>query len=300
MTLTQSGPPWKSASVRMAAICLMVVALVGCSTPSDKTRAALEKVQKAESIISTNRAAQVQKAAVMVSGVGHALARETNRSPALMLAYDLNGRAANILGPPSYADGLSIADAVRSSLSPIVEDQIRAASILARIDGTVTSLQLKMDSLNGTKAKADESRDTLMVDQSKQADSFVKWRHRVIFAGLAVLGIFMAPFVLQVAEMAFPAFAPLTSVFGGLAAAPGRLLLHAVPSAAKAIGVVSAKLHGETTGALEDVTAAVKAIKAAHPEDWESKWKKFFLSATDDPTRETIRDAARNAPGVQV
>lgn len=284
---------------RLAVIMIAFVAvipLLGCFSARTQTDKALKRVEQADRKAATNRTEQLTKAAALVHGTGRALAAETNRTPAVSLAYDLNSRAGSVLGAPRYEDGLAMENIVRGALSPLMEEQQRSAAALAKIDGQVTSLQRRMDGIQGDKGRAEDARDDRMVSLAAEADFGRKIRRWLWIGGIGVVGLFVAPFVLQVISVAFPAAAPLTAIASGIVALPGRFLMRAVPAAADAAGVVRREIHQEVDNASVAMTAAIRRMKEKNPAEFEALLKPHLLAATNTDTQTTIDALKRRAP----
>jgi len=274
--------------------------LAGCFSAQKGGAKALKKVDEANAAISTNRNQQLDKAATFVHGANRALASETNRSPAVGLAYDLNTRAAIILGPPRYDDAVTIERAVAGALSPIVEQQLKAAEILAKLDGQVGALQKRMDTLNGKKADAEESRDEKLVQFAAEADFGRKIKRWLWVGGLSIAGFILAPFVLQVVSVIFPAFAPLTQVFAGILAFPFKLLMRAVPAAANAAGVVSREAHEKVEAVAVQTASAIETLKLRNRVAYDTDLRPALLSATNEDSQDTIRILKKRVRPVKV
>jgi len=274
--------------------------LTGCFSAQKGGAKALKKVDEANAAIATNRNQQLDKAATFVHGANRALASETNRSPAVGLAYDLNTRAAIILGPPRYDDAVTIERAVAGALSPIVEQQLKAAEILAKLDGQVGALQKRMDTLNGKKADAEESRDEKLVQFAAEADFGRKIKRWLWVGGLSIAGFILAPFVLQVVSVIFPAFAPLTQVFAGILAFPFKLLMRAVPAAANAAGVVSREAHEKVEAVAVQTASAIETLKLRNRVAYDTDLRPALLSATNEDSQDTIRILKKRVRPVKV
>lgn len=274
--------------------------LAGCFSAQKGGAKTLKRVDEANAAIATNRTQQLDKAATFVHGANRALAAETNRSTAVGLAYDLNTRAATILGPPRYDDAVAIERAVSGALSPIAEQQLKAAEILARLDGQVGALQRRMDTLQGKKADAEESRDEKLTQYAAEADFGRKVKRWLWIGGLSLAGLILAPFILQVASVAFPAFAPLTQVFAGILALPFKLLMRAVPAAANAAGVVSREAHEKVEAVAVQTASAIETLKLRNRDAYDKDLRPALLSATNEDSQDTIRILKKRVRPVKV
>lgn len=274
--------------------------IAGCISAKSDAEKTLKKVDEANAAIATNRTQQLEKAATLVHGANRALASETNRSPAVGLAYDLNTRAATIIGPPRYEDSVMIERVVAGALSPIAEQQLKAAEILAKLDGQVGALQKRMDSLQGKRASAEEDRDERLTQFAAEADFARKIKRWLWLGGLSLAGLIIAPFVLQIVSLMFPAFAPLTQVFAGILAVPFKLLFKAVPAAANAAGVVSREAHEKVEEAALQTAAAIEYLKGKNREVYDSDLRPALLSATNEVSQETIRLLKKRVRPVKV
>ena len=281
----------------LGVVCIMAA---GCFSAKSGADNALKKVAEAEASIATNRIDQVARAATYIHGTGKALAAETNRTPAVMLAYDLNTRASTIIGPPSFQDTLAIEQVVAGQLSGIAENQKRSAEILARLDGQVVELQKQMGKLAGKKADAEESRDEKLVDYAAEADFGRKIKRWLWIGGLSVAGLFLAPIILQVVSMAFPAFAPLTQIFSSIVTLPFKFLVKAVPAAADAAGVVSKAAHQKVEAVALQTAAAIETMKVRNRTAYDNDLRPALLSATNDETQDTIRLIKKRVRPVKV
>lgn len=281
----------------LGAVCIVAAGCFSAKSGADK---AIKKVAEAEASIATNRIDQVARAATYIHGTGKALASETNRTPAVMLAYDLNTRASTIIGPPSFQDTLAIEQVVAGQLSGIAENQKRSAEILARLDSQVVDLQKQMGKLAGKKADAEESRDEKLVDYAAEADFARKIKRWLWIGGLSITGLLIAPIILQVASLAFPAFAPLTQVFASIVALPFKFLVKAVPAAADAAGVVSKATHEKVEAVAMQTAAAIETMKARNRAAYEADLRPALLSATNDESQDTIRLIKKRVKPVKV
>lgn len=289
----------RSALVTVVAAALLLTA-AGCFSAKSGADKALKKVAEADASIATNRIDQVARAATYIHGTGKALAAETNRTPAVMLAYDLNTRASTIIGPPSFQDTLAIEQVVAGQLSGIAENQKRSAEILARLDGQVVELQKQMGKLAGRKADAEESRDEKLVDYAAEADFGRKIKRWLWIGGLSVAGLFLAPIVLQVVSLAFPAFAPLTQIFSSIVTLPFKALMKVVPAAADAAGVVSKAAHEKVEAVALQTASAIETMKVRNRSAYDNDLRPALLSATNDETQDTIRLIKKRVRPVKV
>lgn len=274
--------------------------LAGCFSAQKGGAKALKKVDEANAAIATNRTQQLDKAATFIHGANRALASETNRTPAVGLAYDLSTRAATIIGPPRYDDAVAIERAVSGALSPIAEQQLKAAEILARLDGQVGALQKRMDTLHGKKADAEENRDEKLVQFAAEADFGRKVKRWLWIGGLSLGGLIVAPFILQVLSVLFPAFAPLTQLFAGILAFPFKLLMRAVPAAANAAGVVSREAHEKVEAVAVQTASAIETLKFRNRDAYDKDLRPALLSATNEDTQDTIRILKKRVRPVKV
>jgi len=274
--------------------------LAGCFSARDGADKAAKKVAEANAAIATNRNQQLDRAATFIHGTQKALAAETNKSPAIGLAYDLNSRAATIIGSPRYEDGIAIDAAVRGALSGIAEQQLKAAEILARLDGQVVSLQKRMDTLQGKRVDAEESRDAKLAQYAEEADFGRKVKRWLWIGGFSLAGLVVAPFVLQIVSLMFPAFAPLTQVFAGILTIPFKMLFKAVPVAANAAGVVSRETHEKVEEVALQTTAAIEYLKSKNRQAYNSDLRPALLSATNEVSQDTIRILKKNIKPVRV
>ena len=270
----------------LGVVCIMAAGCFSAKSGADK---ALKKVAEADASIATNRIDQVARAATYIHGTGKALAAETNRTPAVMLAYDLNTRASTIIGPPSFQDTLAIEQVVTGQLSGIAENQKRSAEILARLDGQVVDLQKQMEKLSGKKADAEESRDQKLVDYAAEADFGRKVKRWLWIAGLSLAALFIAPIVLQGVSVAFPAFSPLTQIATSLVTLPGKLIVKAVPAARKSLGVVDEEAHQRLSVAASQVTQAIEDWKKKDYTSFETNLAPYLRDKMDKPSRDTLR-----------
>ena len=289
----------RSAFVTLVAATMLLTA-AGCFSAKSGADKALKKVAEADASIATNRIDQVARAATYIHGTGKALAAETNRTPAVMLAYDLNTRASTIIGPPSFQDTLAIEQVVAGQLSGIAGNQKRSAEILARLDGQVVELQKQMGKLAGKKADAEESRDEKLVDYAAEADFARKIKRWLWIGGLSVAGLFLAPIVLQVISLAFPAFAPLTQIFSSIVTLPFKFLMKAVPAAADAAGVVSKAAHQKVEAVALQTASAIETMKVRNRAAYDNDLRPALLSATNDETQDTIRLIKKRVRPVRV
>lgn len=263
--------------------------LAGCFSARKQADKALDRVQRADEAGASNRVAQVEKAAALVHGTGRALAAETNRSPAVLLAYDLNTRAETVLGAPRYQDAIAMENIVRGALSPLVEEQRASREALARIDGQVTSLQRRMDGIQREKGNAEDARDDRLLSAASEVDTWRKVKRWLWIGGISLASLFIAPFVLQVISVAFPAFAPLTQIAVGIVSFPAKLLIRAVPAARTSLGVVEQEAHDRVTVAATQVTKAIEDWKKRDRAAFEAHLAPHLRDKTDKPIRDTIR-----------
>lgn len=274
------------------------IVFAGCFSARKQADKALDRVQKADEAGASNRLAQVEKAAALVHGTGRALATETNRSPAVSLAYDLNSRAETVLGAPRYQDAVAMENIVRGALSPLVDEQRASREALARIDGQVASLQKRMDGIQREKGRAEDARDDRFLAVSSEADT---WRRikRWLFIGGGCIGLaIVLPIVAKVLSLAFPAFAPLTSIFAGILALPGKIIMRIIPEVRDAAGVVAKETHDAKEKAALQMVGAIEAFKTSDRAAYE-KLKPLLRDATDNDVKETITILKPKAPRVK-
>lgn len=272
--------------------------LGGCFSARKGADKALERVQRAEEAGASNRVAQVEKAAALVHGTGRALAAVTNPSPAVSLAYNLNTRAETVLGAPRYQDAIAMENIVRGALSPLVEEQRASREALARIDGQVASLQKRMDGIQREKGKAEDARDDRFLSVASEADT---WRgiKRLLFIGGGCIGLaIVLPIAAKVLSVAFPAFAPLTSIFAGILAFPGKLIMRVIPEVKDAAGVVAKEAHDQKEEAALHLIGAIEAHKTSNPEAY-AKLRPLLLTATNRASQDTITILKPKAPRVK-
>lgn len=274
--------------MRAAIFIAIAMVLAGCFSARKGADKSLDRVQKADEAGASNRVAQIEKAAALVHGTGRALAAETNRSPAVSLAYDLNSRAETVLGAPRYQDAVAMENIVRGALSPLVDEQRASREALARIDGQVASLQRRMDSIQREKGKAEDARDDKLTEYASEADTLRRIKRWLWFGGLSLAALFVAPFICQVASVAFPAFAPLTQLFSSIVTLPGRLLVKAVPAARTSLGVVEEEAHERVSTAALQVTAAIEEWKKRDRASFDQHLAPILRDKTDESARDTI------------
>lgn len=284
--------------VPSALFAAVLLVATGCFSARKQADKSLDRVQKAEEAGASNRVAQVEKAAALVHGTGRALAAETNRSPAVSLAYDLNTRAETVLGAPRYQDAIAMESIVRGALSPLVEEQRASRDALARIDGQVASLQRRMDGIQREKGKAEDARDERLLSVASEADT---WRRikRWVFIGGGCVGLaIVLPIAAKVLSVAFPAFAPLTSLFAGILAFPGKLIMRVIPEVKDAAGVVAKEAHDAKEKAALQMVGAIEALKTSDRAAYE-RLKPLLRTATDADTKDTITILKPKAPRIK-
>jgi hypothetical protein len=272
--------------------------LAGCFSARKSADKALDRVQRADEAGASNRVAQVEKAAAFVHGTGRALAAETNRTPAVSLAYDLNTRAETVLGAPRYQDAVTMENIVRGALSPLVEEQRASREALARIDGQVAGLQKRMDGIQREKGKAEDARDDRFLSFASEADT---WRgiKRWLWIGGGCIGLaIVLPIGAKLLSVAFPAFAPLTSIFAGILALPGKIIMRIIPEVKDAAGVVAKEAHDAKEKAALHMVGAIEALKTSDPAAY-ARLKPLLLTATDQETQDTIKILKPKAPRVK-
>lgn len=274
--------------MRAAIFIAIAMVLAGCFSARKGADKALDRVQKADEAGASNRVAQIEKAAALVHGTGRALAAVTNPSPAVSLAYDLNSRAETVLGAPRYQDAIAMENIVRGALSPLVDEQRASREALARIDGQVTSLQRRMDGIQREKGKAEDARDDKLAEYASEADTLRRIKRWLWIGGLSIAALFVAPFICQVASVAFPAFAPLTQLFSSIVTLPGRLLVKAVPAARASLGVVEEEAHERVSSAALQVTAAIEEWKKRDRASFDQHLAPILRDKTDESARDTI------------
>ena len=274
--------------MRSAILIAIALVLAGCFSARKQADKSLARVQKADEAGASNRVSQIEKAAALVHGTGRALAAETNRSPAVSLAYDLNTRAETVLGAPRYQDAIAMENIVRGALSPLVDEQRASREALARIDGQVAGLQRRMDGIQREKGKAEDARDEKLTEYASEADALRKIKRWLWIGGLSLVALFVAPFICQVASVAFPAFAPLTQLFSSIVTLPGRLLVKAVPAARASLGVVEEEAHERVSSAALQVTAAIEEWKKRDRASFDQHLAPILRDKTDEVARDTI------------
>lgn len=281
----------------LLAACGLICA--GCFSAKKQANKALDRVNTAERAAATNQTQQVSRAAALVHGTGRALSADTNRSPATMLAYDLNSRAGIILGSPRYEDALTMDAIVRGALSPLIEEQQRSASALARIDGQVTALQSRMSSLQGEKAKAEDARDQRFLSQAEEVDVWRRIKRWLLIGGGLVGLAFLAPIAAKVLSVLFPIFSPITQIFAAIIAWPGKLAMRLIPEVGTAAGVIAKETHDIKESAALALVGAIETLKTKDPDAY-AKLRPVLLAATDTGTRGTISSLKPVAPRVKV
>lgn len=274
--------------MRSAILIAIALVLAGCFSARKQADKSLARVQKADEDGASNRVAQIEKAAALVHGTGRALASETNRSPAVSLAYDLNTRAETVLGAPRYQDAIAMENIVRGALSPLVDEQRASREALARIDGQVAGLQGRMDGIQREKGKAEDARDEKLTEYASEADALRRIKRWLWIGGLSIAALFAAPFICQVLSTLFPAFAPLTQLFSSIVTLPGRLLVKAVPAARASLGVVEEEAHERVSSAALQVTAAIEEWKKRDRASFDQHLSPILRDKTDEVARDTI------------
>lgn len=277
-------------------IFLAVVSLLGCQSRRGQTDRAQAKVAAVENDLRKNGDDLTRKAAVFTAGVGDALAAETNRTPAVLLAYDLNQRAAALLPAPDYSELRLMQTAVEGMLSQVEARQKAAEDLLRKLDVTVGRLQAERGKLDGKLDQAEQKRDDLMDRMASEADFGRKVKRWLWWGVGGVAFLFVAPILFQGLSLAFPAFAPITALLAGIVAAPGKLLVKAVPAAADSMGVVARSQFDQTRRTALDLVSVIQDVKARDRATYESVLKPRLVNATDaEGSRRVIEELKRQA-----
>lgn len=272
--------------------------VVGCFSARKHADKSLERVQKAEAAGSSNRLAQVTKAAALIHGTGLALAAETNRTPAVSLAYELNTRAENVIGAPRYEDAVAMENIVRGALSPMLEEQRASREALAKLDAQVVGLQRRMDGIQREQTKAEDARDDRLLSFASEADTWRSIKRVMWCAGGLMALLIVGPIACKLLTVAFPTLAPLNALVLWIFALPGKAIMRVIPEVKAAAGVVSRETHEATEKAALQMVGAIEALKDSDRASYE-KLKPLLLDATDRPSRNTITHLKESAPRVK-
>lgn len=265
-----------------------VLLFSACKSHKVKTDEAIAAVQQAKQNLQTNRNEQVEQAAALVYGTGQALVRVTNKEPAMLLAYDLNSRAAVVLGPPDYAEALTMNSIVQGHLSPLLAEQQASRKALGLLDQKVTDLQSLQAELKETLASKEAARDGKMVAMAADADFGRKIKRWLFWGTVFVGGGLIASIVLNAMSVGMPALIPVAKIFTGLFSLPFKLFLRSAPIAAEQLGVVSKAAHERSVNALRGVVTTVQEWKQQRDYDESVEQLQGMLSKNLDRSDKAV------------
>jgi len=250
-----------TACLRLLLVALLPLAPLACKTPTETANDRLAAVAKSKAKEQETRDAKAEAAKGTVFATGRALAYETNGSPAVVVARDLNDRAQLTLGLPTSAEGLAWARIVDGLLSAKEADRAEAVKALAERDARIGYLEDKLKGLAVQTAKAEDRRDDSLLAIAREATT---WRgiKRILWIGGGVAFLlFFGPPLLSLLGAAVPGlgiFANMaSSMVGGLA----RNMFRAVPGAMEKAGAVAKEAHAKLEAAAIDMSAAIAAAK---------------------------------------
>ena len=247
--------------LRLLLVPVLALAPLACKTPNQTANDRLAAVAKAKANEQAARDAKAEAAKGTVFATGRALAYETNGSPAVVVARDLNDRAQLTLGLPTSAEGLAWARIVDGLLSAKEADRVDAVKALADRDARIGYLEDKLKGLAVQTAKAEDRRDDSLLAIAREATT---WRgiKRILWIGGGVAFLlFFGPPLLSLLGAAVPGLGIFANMASSLVGGMARNMFRAVPGAREKAKVVAADQHAKLEAAAIDMSAAIAAAK---------------------------------------
>lgn len=265
----------------------LIIFVSGCAywSPASKQARIEAKLNKAEKSVDTNKDKQIEKAAGYISGTKTALSYETNKSPAVRIAADLNEIAGTII-PPSVSQVVEFKQIVEGLLSTNELIRANAEKKLDSKNAEIVGLQSKLIDLEKKLEKTEAKRDEIATENARMAN--IWFRIKQIGYWIAILcGILLISHVLS---LVLPV--PYNSIFGilsGLLGGAGKVVFGLAPAAKSFAGVVSEKSFNLLHATANDIVNAVQELKEKDKEAY-SKLKPLLEKHTDiDSTQPVIK-----------
>ena len=270
-------------------LCLSLSAFSGCRSPLASEKKAAAAVTAVKVAIDAKADAITDKAKGQVFATGLAMERETNESPALLLAKSFNLRAGLTLGPPDYQSAVDYAAIVSGALSTNATLQAEALKKLSAKDAEIIGLQAKLTLLQGKLAKTEARRDEDYAKAAAEAETWSRLKWWAWFTAFGFVGLSCLPIGLKVASLAFPILAPVAGIFENLLGSCVKAVFRVVPAATASAGVVGAAAYEKVDTALNHVVLAVQRTKAS-PAPSIEELRGQLKHATDTQSRAVIAE----------
>lgn len=241
------------------------------SIAEDKAKAKIELIDSSTANVNVER---LDKIGAFSSGVAYSLSKDTNNSPAVLAAKDLNERVMALANKPDFKE----AQAIASLVDQLITNQAAGEKALAAKDKEVESLTSSMKDLskqkddalnqyynlaNATAAKEDATAQTL-----KQMDSWLGlgavWYglHKFIISSMWILGIGSLVFlILRLLASSNPIAASIFSIFEQMGSWAINTIGMLLPKAIGIAGNVATSAYNDVKSGLTKVVDAVETVK---------------------------------------
>lgn len=274
-------------------ICL-VLFLSGClfRMPTTKNEKAEKKVEEAQKKIDQNLNAQTDKSKGYFWGSGYSLAQETNPTPAVKVAKELNDKGMAIIGPPPVSEINEFKSIVDRLLSNQEKLQESARRDLASKDNEIISLQNKVKYLESNLDKKEADRKELAAENARYANVWVFVKRAFYWV---VIGIGSLLVLRVVCAVVPPPYNSIGHIVDFVAGGIGRIVFGVFSKAKDAAGVVAKDTFNLTEGALVDLVQAINEVKKERRDVFDEVLAPKLDNHTDkDTTRKLIKDLARS------
>lgn len=243
-------------------LCLFL-SVTGCSLfnfrlPSSKVENQEKKIEKTEQKAQDNLINQFNASKAYVFGANLSLAKDTNKSPNSVLAYDLTSRSLLISGPPSVKDANFFTSIVDKTLSTNAVDHKEAEKLLKQKDELVIKIQDEATKLLTQKDREIEKLKQIAEDSASKADIVVKAQRFWASIKWFVIGVI----VLRVIVIFIPP--PMNSIGFLIDYAVGAvfaLVKTVLPEAAKTAKVVSKEAFDVSESTLKALVSSIQEAR---------------------------------------
>lgn len=270
---------------RLNALLLVLILCGGCSgllgknkgkigKESQKTAAIAEKINELEQKSSNINEQRLTSIGAWSDGVDYSLQKETNKSPAVSIAQDLNERIAALANKPDFEE----VKAIHKIIDTLITNQINGEKLLVSKDKEITSLtkaiekietdtekQIKkafeMSEVNA--AHADQYKATLSAMDSFFGGGAIWYGLKKLVTKLAwfIGGGLLLYVLLRIASNFHPiaaaAFSIVNTIFGIII----KMVQGVAPKAAQMAGFIETRVFNEYKGTLTHVIDAVQMMK---------------------------------------
>ena len=231
---------------------LSVVLLSGCTTLMDtfkssetKSQDKLDKktieLQLDKDNLSKNNTTKLKQIGTVSKGIQHALNKETNNTPPLNVAKELNDRVISLAGNPDVKDVIRVKQIVDDLISEVELEQKKGKLELARLDKELQYSQSQRDIIQSSfDKKSDEYRklSEKIAEVSDQQEAAVAQMDKWLGMGAVFYGmkkfLISSIWILSIGTVLFMGLRilsqtnPIAASFFGVFELIGSGLLHAI------------------------------------------------------------------------